>query len=100
MGKRGDSRKRERLKRRLAMVERDCWLCLEPLDFSLPCGHPRSVEIDEEIPFSKGGNPLDYKGTHLVHRECNLKKGSRVLRMGALARGGGHPGKPTPSRKW
>ena len=130
MGARGDTRKRRKLKSKLALRERECWLCLGyygPLDLSLPYRHPLAVEIDEEIPFSKGGDPFDLSGTHLVHRFCNLKKGSKVLPCGAFSEGvekclgvgfggglepehaAGHglglrtgPGvqKPEPSREW
>lgn len=101
MSRRGNSRKREALRRRLAMTEHECWLCLGargPLDLTLPPGLPLSVEIDEETPFSKGGDPLDPRTTHLVHRCCNLEKGARVLPMGAFADAGGEP--TSTSRKW
>lgn len=105
MSRRGNSRKRERLRCRLAAVERECWLCLGkrgPLDLSLPPGLPLSVELDEEIPFSKGGDPLDPRCVHLVHRCCNLEKGARVLPRGAFYAedGADGDGKPTPSRRW
>ena len=119
MGARGDNRKRRKLKAKLAMREHECWLCLGyygPLDFSLPHRHLFAVEIDEEIPFSKGGDPLDISGTHLVHRFCNLKKGSKVLPRGAFSEGvercinsenardnrniGMRISKPKPSRRW
>jgi len=90
MGARGDTRKRRKLKAKLALTEHECWLCLGyygPLDFTLPYRHMLSVEIDEEIPFSKGGDPFDKDGTHLVHRFCNLKKGSKILPRGAFSRG-------------
>ena len=119
MGARGDTRKRRKLKARLAVSEHECWLCLGyygPLDFSLPYLHPFAVEIDEEVPFSKGGDPNDPRGTHLVHRFCNLKKGSKILPRGAFSEGIEASGvngrraasegfakkseKPSPSRAW
>lgn len=103
MGKRGNFRLRERLRRRLAEREDECWLCLGargPLDLSLPAGHPLSVEIDEEIPVSKGGSPLDEGNCHLVHRCCNLQKGARVLQRGAFAFPEHAPSKPETSREW
>ena len=104
VGARGDNRKRRRLKARLALREHECWLCLGyygPLDYSLPPHHMFAVEIDEEIPFSKGGNPFDLQGTHLVHRFCNLQKGSKILPRGAFSNGiGVKTEKPSPSREW
>ena len=48
MGKRGSTRRRDALKRKLSYSEDVCWLCLEPLDLDIPTPHPDSVEIDEE----------------------------------------------------
>lgn len=103
MGKRGNFRHRERLRRKLAERECECWLCLGargPLDLSLPAGHPLAVEIDEEIPVSKGGDPLDERNCHLVHRCCNLQKGARMLPRGAFAASDVARAKPGTSRKW
>ena len=85
MGKRGDSRRRARLKRRLAATEHDCWLCLFPLDFTLHWLDPMAVEVDEELPASKGGDVYGRRTPcHLVHRCCNIEKADRVLPHGAL----------------
>ncbi len=103
MGKRGNWRKRERLRRRLAITEHECWLCKGargPLDLSIPRWHPLAVEIDEEVPYSKGGDPLDIENTHLVHRCCNLAKGAMVLPEGAFSDAGGGVTAPEPSREW
>ena len=97
---RGSYRKRQRIKKALAAVESVCWLCLEPLDFSVTDrSDPRFVVIDEELPVSKGGDPQQIANCHLVHRQCNARKGSRVLKRGAFAskRSGG-PVKT--SREW
>lgn len=105
MGARGDTRKRRKLRAKLALREHECWLCLGyygPLDFTLPRTDILAVEIDEEIPFSKGGDPSDLGNTHLVHRYCNLKKGSRILPRGAFSNGVAciQEAKPSPSREW
>lgn len=103
MGKRGNFRHRERLRRRLAEREDVCWLCLGargPLDLSIPAGHPLSVEIDEEVPVSKGGSPVDEGNCHLVHRACNLQKGARILPRGAFAAADARPPRPETSREW
>ena len=103
MGVRGNSRKREAMKRRLRMLDDGdvCWLCLRPLDFDIPSPDPLSVEIDEEIPVCLGGDPLDIRGCHLVHRACNLRKGKNVLQRGAYAPAGAADRKaPSTSRRW
>lgn len=38
--------------------------------------HPMRAEVDEIIPVSKGGNPLDLDNCQLTHRICNLRKGN------------------------
>ncbi len=35
-----------------------------------------SAEVDEIIPVSKGGDPLDIRNCQLVHRVCNQRKGN------------------------
>lgn len=107
MGKRGSSKKREQLKRRLMAYQDTCWLGLEPLDFTVDDPNDmRHVEIDEEIPASLGGSVLSEDNCNLVCRRHNLMKGSRVLAYGALSRAvGGRdfqaPGrKPRTSREW
>lgn len=103
MGTRGNSRRREAMKRRLMMLDDGdiCWLCLRPLDFSLPAKHPLSVEIDEEVPVGLGGDPLDIENCHLVHRACNLRKGCKVLHRGAYApAAGAATRRPSTSREW
>ena len=104
MGKRGNFRRRERMRRALSAVEHECWLCLGargPLDFSLPATHPLAVEIDEEVPVSRGGDPLDLSNAHLVHRYCNIEKGGRVLPRGAFYKqNDSGAGGPETSRNW
>lgn len=83
---RGSWRKRARIKKELATFERECWLCLEPLDFTISdWRNPEYIVIDEEIPVSKGGDSLDIANCHLTHNKCNLEKGDRILKRGALA---------------
>lgn len=100
MGKRGNFRARERLKRLLMRREDVCWLGLEPLDFSVADPNDmRHVEIDEEIPASLGGNVLDPRNCHLVCRRHNLMKGNKVLPRGYFAPQVARR-KPNTSREW
>ena len=102
MGTRGNFRRREAMRRRLAAQEGgdECWLCGRPLDPSIPTPDPMSVEIDEIVPVALGGDPLDDANCRLVHRACNLRKGCRVLPQGAFAPKGGPRPRPRPSRNW
>lgn len=99
---RGSYRRRQRNKRALMAVERECWLCLEPLDFTVTdMRDPEFVVIDEILPVSKGGDPLDIANNCLVHNKCNARKGARILPHGAFAEHkGGRTGQPATSRRW
>lgn len=106
---RGSWHRRQRIKRALMATEKVCWLCLRPLDFGVADSRdPRYVVVDEELPVSKGGDPLDRANCHLVHNRCNGRKGSRILPRGAFASdpdGSGFALRPArtetrTSRKW
>ena len=98
---RGSWRRRARIKRALAATERVCWLCLEPLDFTVEDWRdPAYVVLDEEVPVSKGGDPLDGGNVHLVHNRCNGRKGSRILPRGAFAKTDSAKRRPRTSRDW
>ena len=100
---RGSPRKRQRIKQELSLEEHVCWLCLEPLNFGITdWRNPDYVVIDEEIPVSKGGDPLDISNCHLVHNRCNGRKGNRILKKGSFAKGGVSRAqvRPETSRKW
>lgn len=62
---------RRALRRRVAAMGRPCWICGLPIDYSLPGGHPLSYELDEVIPVSKGGSPIDPENVAPAHRCCN-----------------------------
>ena len=64
-------------------------------DYSLPAGHPMSFEVDEIVPVSKGGDPLDFENTQPTHRVCNQRKGNGIARKGKPPK----RGLPT-SRDW
>ena len=99
---------REKLRRRLKAEHRDCWICREfgrvaTIDYSLPAGHPMSFEVDELVPVSKGGSPLDYNNVDAAHRRCNQWRGNKSV---ATVRQIAHSGAPqvpvegTTSRAW
>ena len=37
--------------------------------------HPMSFVVDEKVPVSKGGDPLDFANTQPAHWLCNARKG-------------------------
>lgn len=65
-----------------------------PIDYSLPAGDPMSFEVDEIVPVSKGGDPLDRGNVAAAHRICNQRRGNAMP-------GSGKSAPPiVTSRKW
>ena len=58
---------------------RPCHLCGGAIDYSLPSGHPMSFEVDEIVPVSKGGSPIDPSNVAPAHRICNERRGNKDL---------------------
>ena len=56
-----------------------CHLCGGAIDYSLPAGHPMSFEVDEIVPVSCGGDPLDRANVAPAHRICNERRGNRRI---------------------
>lgn len=55
-----------------------CPLCGKPIDLTLKTPHPLSCELDEIIPYSRGGSPTSYDNTQLTHRICNQRKSDKI----------------------
>lgn len=84
---------RVKLRERLKAEGRPCGLCGGAIDYALPAGHPMSFEVDEIVPVSKGGSPIDWDNVQAAHRCCNQRKGNKV--------GYGRPADQLPhSRCW
>lgn len=77
--RRRNGSRRTRLRARVAAEGAPCHLCGKAIDYTLPAGHPMSFELDEIIPVSKGGDPLDRANVAPAHRICNQRKGNRIL---------------------
>ncbi len=56
-----------------------CHICGQPIDYSLPAGNPMSFEVDEIVPVSRGGSPIDAGNVAPAHRICNERRGNRPL---------------------
>lgn len=76
--RRANGSRRTALRGRLRAEGRPCHLCGLPIDYSLPPGHPWSFEVDEIVPVSRGGDPLDYGNVGAAHRICNQRRGNRM----------------------
>lgn len=102
---------RRKLRSWLMAQGRPCWICRAfgldgEIDYSLPARHPLSFEVDELVPVSMGGSPLDRSNVDAAHRRCNQWRGNKsVAQVLMIARGGGPgPGggtvSGTTSREW
>ena len=60
-----------------------CHICGMPIDYSLPAGDPMSFEVDEIVPVSKGGSPIERGNVAAAHRICNERRGNKPLGMAA-----------------
>lgn len=95
---------RRKLRERIKAMGMPCAICGQPIDYTLPSGHPMSFEVDEEIPVSRymeGGyaSPqqcaLDFGNCRAAHRLriCNQRRGN--------AKAKGTAQQPLPhSRNW
>ena len=87
---------RDKVVKRVRREETHCWLCKEPVDKTLTylwgshgpkCSnpdcpgctpHPQRGEVDEVIPVSLGGSPIDRSNCRLSHRACNNRRGNKL----------------------
>lgn len=97
-----------RLVRSRALAGECCHICGQPIDLSLPQTYvdpkdgkikraPWSLECDELIPVSLGGDPFDPKNVAPSHRICNQRRGNRMIPGKPLA---GDPAQGVTSREW
>lgn len=53
-----------------------CWLCQDPIDYTLPREHPEAFNLDHAIPVSERPDllldPLNFRPSHKV---CNERRG-------------------------
>jgi 5-methylcytosine-specific restriction endonuclease McrA len=74
-----------------ARRSRPCWLCRQPIDYTLPADDPHSYSTDHVQPVSTHPHLAeDPTNLRAAHRRCNLGRGNRPppLDLG------------TPSRRW
>lgn len=78
----------------LKAQSRPCHLCGRAIDYSLPAGDPWSFEVDEIVPVSKGGSPIDRSNVAPAHRICNQRRGNKPLYKRSRGCGYGPPPGP------
>lgn len=82
-GRYANGHRRRKARAAVLASEDICALCKQPVDKLLRLGpdgkpHPLSPEVDEIIPFSRGGSPYSRQNLQLTHRICNQQKSNRV----------------------
>lgn len=82
--RRTNGHRRTQLRRRVLAEEDTCHLCGRPVDTSLPPGQPASPEVDELVPVSLGGDPLDRANVRLAHRLCNQRRSNKPVNAGTV----------------
>lgn len=78
--RRANGSRRDKVRATVRSWGRPCAICGQPIDYSLPPGHPDSFEVDEIVPVSKGGSPFDVGNCQPAHRRCNQWRGARSMR--------------------
>ncbi|MGH3965094.1 MAG: HNH endonuclease [Pseudonocardiaceae bacterium] len=68
---------RARLVRTWRLDGAACWLCRQPIDWSLPRRHPLGGTADHLVPLSAGGDPNDPGNLVPAHMVCNSRRGNR-----------------------
>ena len=108
--------RRRQIRARVKAASDTCAICGQPVDKTLTTlrgqhgpnckrpncpgcvPHPMRPEVDEIIPVSRGGNPLDIDNCQLTHRFCNRRKSDKVLTK--KVRVSSAVGSVTTSRQW
>jgi len=83
---------RRKLRDRWRAIGAPCGICGKPIDYSLGMvtvngkrrPHPMSFVVDEIVPVSKGGDPLDFENTRPAHWVCNARRGDGTRSNRAL----------------
>ena len=83
--RRANGSARNAIRKRWRAIGAPCALCGMPIDYSLGMVtdprtgkrrmHPMAFVVDEIVPVSQGGNPLDFANTQPTHWICNARKG-------------------------
>lgn len=76
---------RNALRKRVAAMGLPCHLCGQPIDYTLPAGHPLAFELDELVPLAslppeaRSAAATDPRNVAPAHRICNEKRGAKPL---------------------
>ena len=77
--------RRRAIRARWQAIGDPCHICGKPIDYTLGMvtdprtgrrkPHPMSFVVDEIVPVSQGGDPLDFANTRPTHWICNARRG-------------------------
>ena len=95
--RRANGSRRDGIRARWRSIGDPCHICGKPIDYTLGMvevngkrrPHPMSFVVDEIVPVSKGGDPLDFATTRPAHWICNARRGDGS--RGRPAQGGALP---------
>ena len=92
--RRANGHRRDALRARVLGRGDPCWICGLPIDPSLPNLNPCQGVVDEAVPVSQGGSPLDPGNCLPAHRCCNSWRGAKPVAVvrevqSAIASNGG-----------
>lgn len=78
-----DTARYKRLRARLRAEQRNCYICQQPIDYSLRGSHPWSFTVDHVLPLSKHPElSEDYSNFAAAHRACNSSKSDKLATSG------------------
>ena len=91
--RRANGSRRDKIRDRWRAIGAPCGICGKPIDYSLGMvtvngkrrPHPMSFVVDEVVPVSKGGDPLDFDNTRPAHWICNARRGDGTRRKSFTA---------------
>lgn len=89
--RRANGSRRDAIRRELAASGRPCGICGMPIDYSRPyrmpggAVDPGAFVVDEVVPVSRGGDPLDISNCQPAHYRCNARKGNKMPGDAAVA---------------
>lgn len=80
MGRAFDGRAFRKLQTTLRREQRQpCWLCDQPIDYTLRYPHPESFSADHVVPVeARPDLALVYSNLRQAHLSCNKERGARL----------------------
>lgn len=71
--------RRRALVARVRALGEPCHICGLPIPPDAPPGTPLAFELDELVPVSRGGSPIDPANVAPAHRCCNQWRGNKSM---------------------